>query len=102
MKKNPSIMTISELSEPSRHDDDHEQDDLLDSDPYELQKSQNKTKHEYPRTCPTEQDAFQHTHSSDFQEEYRKFESMIDYEEAIMEDNDVGKNISVEIDVYNP
>ena len=36
MKKNPSIMTISELSEPSRHDDDHEQDDLLDSDPYEL------------------------------------------------------------------
>ena len=103
MKKNPSIMTISELSEPSRHDDDdHQQDYLLDSDPYEMQKSQNKTKHEYPRTCPTEQDAFQHTQNSgeDFQEEYRKFESMIDYEEELIEDN-VGKQASVEIDIYN-
>ena len=70
MKKNPSIMTISEqfeLSEPKRHDGEQDQDDLLlDSDPYDLKLPQTRVKHDQSRTCPTEQDAFQHTHSSDF------------------------------------
>ena len=56
MKKSPSIITISELSsdEPSDHDDQ-----IDPKDPYDL-KQQTKNKFgrtEFPRTCPTEQDA---------------------------------------------
>ena len=82
MRKNPSVITISEISEPSRNDD--EQDDSFLSDYYGIKKSHAIVNHDYPRTCPTEQDAFKYASISEVQEE---FENMVDYEEALIQDS---------------
>lgn len=103
MKKNPSIMTISELSEPSRHGDD--QDGIVPESFDMTKKSNAMIKHEFthfPRTCPTEQDdTLIQTHNSDFQEDFRRFEQMVDYDEALIQEYDKTVN-SVIIDVFDP